>query len=269
MSVNQLRLFVAPFLALTCSVPLCRADDSSHPLAEPRSTSVIQSQKHVQTSHHFTRTIELKQTLDYLQFLPRDYDAKRAGGWPLILFLHGAGERGSDVSKVKVHGPPKRVESNPDFPFVLISPLCPPGKTWNVSELNGLLDKVLVELNIDQNRVYLTGLSMGGYGTWELGIAHPERFAAIAPICGGGERLPILLATGSRREDLQTLPVWAFHGGKDSVVPVEESTRMVEALNHIGAEDVKLTIHPNAGHDSWTQTYDDPAFYRWLQQHRR
>ncbi len=224
--------------------------------------------REVQSAEHFSRTIEVKQDLDYLLFLPADYDPARAEGWPMILFRHGAGERGNDLSRVKVHGPPKQVQSNPDFPFILVSPQCPEGETWDVSQLNGLLDDVIAKHNVDETRVYLTGLSMGGFGTWSLGIANPERFAAIAPICGGGQRLPVLVAGSEKKQALKSLPVWAFHGEKDSVVAVEESKRMVDALKRLGNENVKLTIYPDAGHDSWTQTYDDPDFYPWLLQHR-
>lgn len=217
-----------------------------------------------QTSQRFARTITQEQKLDYLLFLPKNYEAKQVRGWPLILFLHGAGERGVNVSRVKAHGPPKQVETNPEFPFVLVSPQCPPGQTWNVATLTGLLDEVIAKHNIDTNRVYLTGLSMGGYGTWSLGLAHPERFAAIAPICGGGERLPVLLASRTKGDILRQLPVWAFHGAKDPVVPLEESERMVDALKRIGATNVRLTVYPEAQHDSWTQTYDNPEFYDWL-----
>ncbi|WP_146599638.1 carboxylesterase family protein [Novipirellula aureliae] len=223
----------------------------------------------VQTAQKFSRTIELKQELDYLLFLPKDYDAERADGWPMILFLHGAGERGNDLERVKVHGPPKQVESDPDFPFVLVSPQCPKNETWDVAELNGLLDEILSKHNIDTDRIYLTGLSMGGFGTWSLGISNPERFAAIAPICGGGERLSVVLAAGSRKDALKKLPVWAFHGGKDPVVPLAESESMIDAMKRVGAEDVKLTIYPEAGHDSWTKTYKDPEFYSWLLQQKR
>jgi predicted peptidase len=225
--------------------------------------------KSLQTSHHFARTVTQKQALDYLLFLPRDYNAKRAEGWPMILFLHGAGERGTNLSRVKAHGPPKRVESHPDFPFVLVSPQCPEGRTWDVSELTGLLDEVIARHNIDTNRIYLTGLSMGGFGTWSLGMSQPERFAAIAPICGGGERLKVLLAGRTKGEVLRKLPVWAFHGAKDPVVPLEESERMIDALKRAGAQNVKLTVYPEAGHDSWTRTYDQPEFYQWLLEQKR
>ncbi len=222
-----------------------------------------------QTHQHFARTVTREEALDYLLFLPRDYDAKREQGFPMILFLHGAGERGSNLEKVKAHGPPKQIEKNPDFPCVVVSPQCPDGETWDVAELTGLLDKIMAEQNIDPDRVYLTGLSMGGYGTWALGLSHPERFAAIVPICGGGERIKVILAGREKGEILKTLPVRAYHGAKDPVVPLEESERMIDALKRAGAQDATLTVFPEAQHDSWTQTYDDPAFYPWLLKQKR
>jgi len=222
-----------------------------------------------QTAGEFRRTVTVEQSLDYLLFLPRDYDPEREKGWPMILFLHGAGERGSDLARVKAHGPPKLAESDPEFPFVVVSPQCPEGETWDESVLAGLLDQVIDERNIDRDRVYLTGLSMGGFGTWSLGLARPERFAAIAPICGGGERLKVLLAGRRKAEAVRRLPVWAFHGAKDPVVALEESERMVDALKRAGAENVRLTVYPEAGHDSWTETYDNPEFFRWLLEQKR
>jgi predicted peptidase len=122
---------------------------------------------------------------------------------------------------------------------------------------------------IDTNRVYLTGLSMGGYGTWKLATAHPERFAAIAPICGGGEIIDVLLAERRKAADLKALGIWAFHGAKDPVVPVEESERMVNALMRAGCTDVQLTIYPEAGHESWTEAYANPKLYDWFLAHKR
>jgi predicted peptidase len=213
------------------------------------------------------RTEDLK--AEYLLFLPKGYDVKAEKHWPLMLFLHGAGERGNDIWKVAVHGPPKQVAVNPDFPFILVSPQCPAGQIWSDDLVLGLLDDVTRRYAVDTNRVYLTGLSMGGYATWSLGLKHPERFAAIVPICGGGELITILLAEGDSAKALKTLGVWAFHGGKDPVVPVEESRRMVNALKHAGLTDVNLTVYPEAGHDSWTEAYKDPALYGWLLRHER
>jgi predicted peptidase len=205
---------------------------------------------------------------EYLVFLPQEYDKDKKKTWPVILFLHGAGERGKDIAKVTVHGPPKIVKSRPEFPFIVISPQCPPDETWSDETLLGLLDEVVDEYRVDRTRVYLTGLSMGGYGTWSVGLRHPERFAAIAPICGGGDILPVLLPPRGKETVLKRLPVWVFHGAKDNLVPLSESERMVNALKRIGNENVKLTVYPEAGHDSWTETYENEQFYDWLLQQK-
>ncbi|MEH1902860.1 MAG: prolyl oligopeptidase family serine peptidase [Nostoc sp.] len=187
---------------------------------------------------------------------------------PIILFLHGAGERGSNLDDLKKQGVTKIVEQQPDFPFIVISPQCPRGEYWNVERLSVLLDQVMsghkpqkgYASYVDPDRVYLTGLSMGGYGTWHLAAAQPQRFAAIAPICGGGNPQ----AAGK----LKNLPVWAFHGARDNVVPLKESEIMVSALKARDGN-VKFTVYPEAEHDSWTQTYDNPKLYEWFLQHRR
>lgn len=248
-----------PFLQVVLSITLVFAYSM---IAQP-------SSRNHQTAKSFSRTFTVEQKLDYLLHLPKGYDAGRPEGWPLMLFLHGAGERGSDLSLVKKHGPPKLVEQGAEFPFILVSPQCPAGETWDDDTLLGLLDEVMANYHVDPKRVYLTGLSMGGYGTWSLGLKHPERFAAIVPICGGGQTISVKLAGGQRRRDLQNLPVWAFHGGKDPVVPLEESQRMVEALRQIGCTDVKLTVYPNANHDSWTETYANPELFQWFLRHTK
>jgi predicted peptidase len=215
---------------------------------------------------HFTAT---KTTdINYLLYLPKGYEADTSKRWPLMLFLHGAGERGTNVWRVAIHGPPRHVSAGSNFPFIVVSPQCPPNQRWSNEVVLGLLDDVLKTHRVDTTRVYLTGLSMGGYGTWSLGCTYPERFAAIAPICGGGEKISILLA-GDKAAALRSLPVWAFHGAKDPVVPLEESQRMVDALKQIGSKEVKLTVYPEATHDSWTETYRNPEFYEWLLKHQR
>jgi predicted peptidase len=208
-----------------------------------------------------------KLAVNYLLFLPERFSARSRKRWPLLLFLHGAGERGSDLKKIVIHGPLKNVKEHPDLPFILVAPQCPEGELWSNDLLLALLDEVCRTCAVDTNRVYLTGLSMGGYGTWNLGLAHPARFAAIAPICGGGEFVPILLTPD--KAALKSLGVWAFHGAKDTVVPVEESQRMIAFLKQNGVRDVNLTIYPDAGHDSWTEAYKDPELYRWLLAHER
>lgn len=232
--------------------------------ASPASTGLgLQTPQHFQ--QQITRTVEL----DYLLFLPEGYSSDATNKWPLMLFLHGAGERGTNLDLVTVHGPPKIVKAKKDFPFVLVSPQCPAERIWRDEELLALLDKVSAERNIDTNRIYLTGLSMGGYGSWSLGTKYPERFAAIAPICGGGEQLPLLLPSAQMKAALKSLGIWAFHGGKDAVVPLEESQRMTNAAVRAGCTDVKLTVYPEAGHDSWTQAYNEPDIWAWFLAHQR
>jgi len=204
-----------------------------------------------------TEEVEIK----YLLYLPDGY-GKGKKEWPLILFLHGAGERGDDLELVKRHGPPKLVERGEKLPFIIVSPQCPEGKLWTYETevLNSLLDHVIARYRVDTHRIYLTGLSMGGYGTWALAVEHPERFAAVAPVCGGG--VPYLAPR------LKDVPVWVFHGARDTVVPVSLSEMMVDALKRSGCT-VRFTVYPEAGHDAWTETYDNPELYEWFLEHHR
>ncbi len=187
-----------------------------------------------------------KLPLNYLLYLPEGY-ATGGKEWPLVLFLHGAGETGSDLKRVKVHGPPHLAEQA-KFPFILVSPQSPQ-RGWNINALNALLDHVIAGHRVDKNRVYVTGLSMGGFGTWALASANPERFAAIIPICGGGNP--------ANAPKLKDLSIWVFHGAKDDTVPPSRSEDMVKALKNAGAERLKFTLYPNAKHDSWTVTYNN------------
>ena len=223
----------------------------------------------MQTPQKFQTTITHKVKLNYLLYLPAGYSAKARKQWPLMLFLHGAGERGTNLMKVAVHGPPKLVQNKSDFPFIVVSPQCPTGERWQNESLLALLDHVIKTHKVDTNRLYLTGLSMGGYGSWSLASEEPHRFAAVVPICGGGQSVPILLAGKEKREALKALPIWAFHGAKDPVVKLEESEKMVNAFKQIGNKTIKLTVYPEATHDSWTETYDNPELYKWLLEHRR
>lgn len=206
--------------------------------------------------------IEATVRLRYLLFLPQNYGQRPDGKWPLILYLHGIGERGDDLDLVKTHGIPKIVERRPDFPFVALSPQCPADTMWwpHYQTLKALLDQVVTGYEVDPKRIYLTGNSMGGYGTWGMAMAYPDLFAAIAPICGGG--YPEFAVT------LKDLPVWAFHGAEDIAIPLGASQRMVDALRDCGG-DVRFTVYPGVGHDAWTQTYDSPELYDWFLQHAR
>jgi len=214
-----------------------------------------------QQSQTFEKTITKTLGCKYLLFLPESY-GRQQKKWPLMLFLHGAGERGDDLEKVKKHGPPKIVQTRKDFPFIVVSPQCPEDDWWTkkTEVLINLLDEIIARYDVDTERVYLTGLSMGGYGSWALASEYPDRFAAVVPICGGGNRTMSLM--------LKDVPIWAFHGAKDSVVPAEESKDVVDAINRRGGN-AKLTIYPEANHDSWTQTYNNQELYDWLLEHRR
>jgi predicted peptidase len=174
----------------------------------------------------------------------------------------------TDLDRVKIHGPAKIADSWPDFPFVVVTPQrSPPGDemakiraAWKPDQLIQLLDHVENHLHIDPTRVYVTGLSMGGFGTWRLAAAHPERFAAAVPICGGGD--PATMAGSLRR-----VPLWAFHGARDAVVPLARSCEMVEAVRCAGGH-VRLTVYPDVEHNSWERTYANPEVYDWLLSHR-
>ncbi len=217
-----------------------------------------------QSCHAFKAGTRKTVKVQYLLYLPRGY-AESTQRWPLLLFLHGAGERGDDLEKVKTHGPPKLIaREEKEFPFVVVSPQCPQDGWWSnedqIEMLGALLDHILSRYRIDRDRIYVTGLSMGGFGTWRLAAKHPDRFAAIAPICGGGDP--------GDAASISHLPVWVFHGANDNVVALEKSQEMVDALEKAGSH-VRFTIYPQAGHDSWTQTYDNPELYRWFLEHRR
>jgi len=212
-----------------------------------------------QQPKHFEKEVTVRVKLDYLLYLPQGYE-KEGKAWPLVLFLHGAGESGQDLNKVKVHGPPKLVETGKEFPFIVVSPQAP-RMGWDVNTLNALLDDIVSNYRVDKDRIYVTGLSMGGFGTWALAAAYPERFAALVPICGGGNT--------ADAKKLANIPIWVFHGAKDNVVPPSRSESMVKALKEAGAKDLKFTLYPNANHDSWTETYNNQEMWDWLLQQKR
>lgn len=206
-----------------------------------------------------------KGKLNYLLFVPDHYGKGLVKKWPVIVFLHGSGERGDNPDLLKRHGIPKVVEQTPDFRFVVISPQCPEGSTWGryLHSLNSLLDHILGTYATDPHRIYLTGISMGGNGVWQLASHYPGRFAAIAPICGYGHTSRRFLEKVCL---LKNVPIWVFHGAKDSVVPLEESQKLVDIIRDCGGN-IRFTVYPSCGHDSWTRTYKDPGIYRWFLSH--
>lgn len=202
-------------------------------------------------------------------------DARRpAEGWPLLLFLHGAGERGDDLA-VGNHGPLQVRNRMPELQeAVILSPQCPAGRWWRSEPLLALLDEVQADLEVDPSRVYVTGYSMGGYGTWNLLSKAPDRFAAAVVVSGGGDpkrRWPVIPVDFSMDEVLRArdVPIRAFHGADDGVVPVEENRLVVDALHEAGARDLELAVYEDVGHDAWTRTYAEPELWRWLFAQRR
>jgi predicted peptidase len=187
-----------------------------------------------QQSQLLKTTVTIPVKTKYLLYLPENYKGSKSR-WPLVLFLHGAGECGSNLDRVALHGPPKLAANGKQFPFVMVSPLCPYREWWNteaqIATLGKLLDDIVSRYRIDRKRIYVTGLSMGGYGTWSLVQKYPKRFAAI--------------------------------GAKDELVLPKLSQDMVKALRKAGGKP-KFTVYPDAGHDSWTAAYDNPALYAWL-----
>ena len=219
---------------------------------------LIYPQQEKQTPHNFQEEVKITLSANYLLYLPEDY-ADSNKEFPLVLFLHGMGERGTDIEKVKTHGLPKLINEGKEFPFIVVSPQCPDEYFWNDDLLLALLDEVEENYRVDKNRIYVTGLSMGGHGTWTLALADPNRFAAIVPVCGWSHPVEF--------QKIANKPIWIFHGAKDFVVPVSASEQMAEKLKSVGGTNIKLTIYPEANHDSWTETYNNEELYKWLLEH--
>ena len=198
--------------------------------------------------------------MGYLLYLPSDYQQDSQKPWPLVLFLHGRGESYGPLSLVAKWGPPRFAQRGDDLPYILVSPQCPADGSWSddtrQAQLDQLLDDVCEHLNVDPARVYLTGLSMGGYGSWRLAARHPRRFAAVAPICGGGDP--------EDAEKLKDLPIWVFHGDQDDAVPIAKSNEMVDAIRAAGGNKLRFTTLEHVGHNSWSSAYALPELYTWM-----
>ena len=202
--------------------------------------------------------VKIEMKIKYLLHLPKGYETSKKG-WPLVLFLHGAGERGDDLKKVSRHGLPKMLKNGMDLPCIVVSPQCSKHSWWThpgeQAALIALLDEIEKTHRVDKSRVYLTGLSMGGFGSWMLASDYPDRFAAVAPVCGGGDP--------SKAAKLKNTPIWVFHGARDFIVPKSKSETMVKAIKKAGGNP-KYTLYPKAGHDAWSPTYANPDFYKWM-----
>lgn len=196
----------------------------------------------------------------YLLALPLAYEKNARKRWPLVVFLHGSGERGESTRVLRKFGPAAQVERGRIFPFILLTPLCSEYESWNLTALDALITDISRRYRVDAERIYLTGLSMGGHAVWALAARNPGRYAAVVPICGEGE-----IGWAPR---LKRLPIWVFHGVRDPVVPVQRSQEMVDAIRKIGGKP-KLTLYPKVSHESWTPAYADESLYRWMLKQRR
>ncbi len=202
-------------------------------------------------------------TVSYLLYLPKNYDGKTA--MPFLLFLHGRGESYGPVSLVAKWGPPRFAARGDELPMILLSPQCPGDDSWNrptqQKRLVELLENAMQTLAIDQDRVYLSGLSMGGFGSWRLAADHAEKFAAVIPICGGGNP--------EDADKLKNLPMWVFHGDKDGAVPFQLSVDMVDAIQKAGGQKIRFTSLEHVGHNSWSPAYALPELFEWMLKQKR
>ena len=236
-------------LALTCTTSLIAAEQKPGTQIATRLTVSVGDDAD-------RKDVEVR----YLQFLPEDYKSDGEAK-PVLLFLHGSGERGSDIELVKKWGPPRIADKQKDFPFIVISPQCPSDRVWDTRELLPLVEHTCKTLNADSDRVYVTGLSMGGYGTWELIAAAPKRFAAGMPLCGRGEP-----ATAAM---LIHTPIHAVIGGQDRQTTNDSVREIAAAVKAAGGKNIKVTLHEDLGHNVWSRTYENPETWKWLLSHKR
>lgn len=205
------------------------------------------------------------QSVPYLLYLPEDFTANSTRKWPLMLFLHGRGESRGPLDIVAKWGPPRMAKRGDDLPYILLSPQCPANTRWTADDqqagLLKLLDHAIAQFPVDTSRIYLTGLSMGGYGTWKLAADHPDRFAAAAPVCGGGDP--------ANANNLKNIPLWVFHGSEDTAVPYQRSVEMVNAITQAGGSKIRFTTMKHVGHNCWSAAYATPELYDWFNKHRR
>ncbi|MCB2357263.1 dienelactone hydrolase family protein [Clostridium estertheticum] len=204
---------------------------------------------------------DTKKILNYMVYLPQSYNTIKK--WPLILSLHGSGERGNNIDNVKKWGIHKMLRENNNFPFVVVSPQCPIGEIWEMqfNILKDLLDEIGNNYNIDNERIYLTGYSLGGYGTWNFAILNPERFSAIVPISGGA-------VSPQKSLKLKNMPIWVAHGDSDTVVQFEESKRIVNYLKKYNPN-IIFKVYKGAGHEVCTTAYEEPELFKWLLKQKR
>ncbi|MEC9092213.1 MAG: prolyl oligopeptidase family serine peptidase [Planctomycetota bacterium] len=218
-----------------------------------------------------------KHQLRYL--LQEPAGPKPVNGWPLLLFLHGYGECGNNLNQVKKHGPPKLIDKFPELSScILISPQCPRDSWWRIQALKALVDDVVKQRkDVDKKRLYITGLSMGGYGIWSFLSRYPHYFTAAIPICGGGNPFNLPSNRPGQKKGITNefqieglkkasqTPIWTFHGKRDRSVPIKETQNLVKTLKAAGSKTIQFTVYPNAGHvDAWQNAYNDRRTWQWL-----
>ena len=196
-----------------------------------------------------------KSEFRYLLYLPKDYKDDISKKWPLLIYLHGKSARGDNLEKLKRYGPPELIKRGKEFPFIVASPQCPVGQSWNNDKWFLPFYRSLAgQYRIDPNRIYLIGMSLGAYGVWYTAIKYPEFFAAIMPLCGGGDANKVC--------KIKHIPVWIFHGKEDKIVSPEKSKIMADALEKCGG-DVRFTLLEGKGHDLH-RVFHDNKIYMWL-----
>jgi predicted peptidase len=234
-----------------------------------------------QAAAYQDRTVETGgKTYQYKVYVPADWTKDKK--WPVILFLHGAGERGDDNTAQTRVGLGPALVRQAGLSAIVVLPQCSRGRWWPETDMQDLalaaLNRSIAEFNGDPERIYLTGISMGGYGTWAIARKNPEKFAALAPVCGGVRPppgIPVLSDSVSESDPYLAVaqkvaktPVWVFHGDEDRTVPVSESRKIVEALKSIGGN-VRYSEYAGVAHNSWDRAYGEPEFFLWLlSQHR-
>lgn len=218
-----------------------------------------QQAKPIHTKHYLNKEGTDEILLGYQLYLPPDYE-QIENKLPLILFLHGANLRGDNLDKVLEVGIPRLLEDGKQLPFVVVSPQCRSNTTWSVSKLDLLLNSITSNFKVDTNRIYLTGFSMGGAGTWAMALRYPKRFAAVAPVSGWEDT--------TYAEVLKDLPIWVFHGDSDQIISVKESENMVNKISALGGN-IKFTKYPGLDHNIWYKTYNNDQLYEWFLKNKR
>jgi predicted peptidase len=204
-----------------------------------------------------SQKIERSERVQYYLYHPDAYFVDEDKDFGLLLFLHGGGESGQELTELKKHGPPKMMAEGYPFPFLVLAPQNPHEKQWwDVRAINQLLDSIVENNRVDKKRIYLTGLSRGGSAAWEMAVQYPNKFAALAVVCG---MAPVPYAHWLDKE----MPIWVFHGVEDAVIPVTESDAMVRKLKEMGFQ-VKYDRYDGVGHNSWIRAYTTDELYTWL-----